>query len=158
MRVKVTRRFLVTFHNSRISNHLTPAGLVLSLPRLMCMGVPAVKQGSRRAKEAMMGAQRNERSAVRVPLHVAATAVCPQLGQQDTSALIRDVTPEGVFFFAQFVPQIGSEVSLSFHSRPAASSPLIHCTGKVVRVERFSSGAAGIALKLHEYRLQEEAC
>jgi len=117
-----------------------------------------VKPGSRRAKAMMRESQQNERSAVRVQLHVAATAVCPQLGKQDTSALIRDVTPEGVFFFAQFVPEIGSEISLSFHSKPTGSSPLIHCTGKVVRIEPFSSGAAGIALKLHEYRLQEEAC
>lgn len=116
-----------------------------------------MKQGSRRAKAMMRESQPNERIAVRVPLHVAATAVCPQLGQEDTSALIRDVTPEGVFFFAQFVPQLGSEISLSFPSKPTASSPLVHCTGMVVRIERFSSGAAGIALKLHEYRLQEEA-
>jgi PilZ domain len=122
------------------------------------MGAPAVNQSSRRAKAMMRESQRDERSAVRVPLHVAATAICPELGQQDASALIRDVTPEGVFFFAQFVPQLGSEISLSFHSKPAASSPLVHCTGKVVRVERFSSGAAGIALKLHAYHLQEEAC
>jgi len=102
--------------------------------------------------------QKNERRAVRVSLHAAAVAHCPQLGQHDVSALIRDVTPEGVFFFAQFVPALGDEVSLSFHSKPSASSPLVHCTGKVVRIERFSSGAAGIALELHEYSVQEEAC
>jgi hypothetical protein len=117
-----------------------------------------VSQGSRRAKAMMRESHQNERRAVRAPLHVAATAVCAQLGQHDVSALIRDVTPEGVFFFAQFVPQMGSEISLSFHSKPTASSPLVYCTGTVVRIERFSSGAAGIALKLHEYRLQEEAC
>ena len=107
----------------------------------------------------MMGEpQKNERRAVRVPLHVAAVAQCPQLGQHDVSALIRDVTPKGVFFFAQFIPALGTEVSLSFHSKPTASSPLVYCTGKVVRIEQFSSGAAGIALQLHEYRVQEEAC
>jgi hypothetical protein len=107
----------------------------------------------------MMGErQQNERQVVRVPLHVAALAQCPQLGQSDISALIRDVTSEGVFFFAQFIPPLGAEVSLSFHSTPSASSPLVYCTGKVVRIEQFSSGAAGIALKLNEYRLQEEAC
>lgn len=117
-----------------------------------------MKPGSQRA-DAMMGEpQKNERYAVRVPLHMAAVAYCPQLGQYDMSALIRDVTPEGVFFFAQFVPALGDEVSLSFHSKPSASSPLVYCTGTVVRIERFSSGAAGIALKLHEYRLQEQAC
>jgi PilZ domain len=122
------------------------------------MGAQAVKTGSRRA-DAMMGEQqKNERRAVRVPLHMAAVAHCSQLGQHDGSALIRDVTPEGVFFFAQFVPALGDEVSLSFHSKPTASSPLVYCTGKVVRIERFSSGAAGIALKIHDYRVQEEAC
>ena len=122
------------------------------------MGAQASKTGSQRA-DAMMGEpQKNERGAVRVPLHVAAVAHCPRLEEHDVSALIRDVTSEGVFFFAQFVPALGDEVSLSFHSRPSASSPLVYCTGKVVRIERFSSGAAGIALKLHEYRLQEEAC
>lgn len=114
--------------------------------------------GSRRANALMGERQTNERGAVRVPLHVAAVAQCPELGQHDISALIRDVTPQGVFFFAQFIPTFGAEVSLSFHSTPSASSPLVYCTGKVVRIEQFSSGAAGIALKLHEYRLQEEAC
>jgi PilZ domain-containing protein len=102
--------------------------------------------------------QTNERRAVRVALHVAALAQCPELGESDISALIRDVSSEGVFFFAQFIPVLGAEVSLCFHSTPSASSPLVYCTGKVVRIEQFSSGAAGIALKLHEYRLQEQAC
>ena len=122
------------------------------------MGAPGVKQGSRRANAMMGEPQKNERRSARVPLHVAAVAHCPQLGHHDTSALIRDVTPEGVFFFAQFIPALGAEISLSFHSKPTGSSPLVYCTGKVVRIEQFSSGAEGIALKLHEYRLQEEAC
>lgn len=117
-----------------------------------------MKTGSRRADAIMGEPENNERHAVRVPLHVAAVAHCPQFDQHDGSALIRDVTPEGVFFFAQFVPALGDEVSLSFHSKPSASSPLVYCTGTVVRIERFSSGAAGIALKLHDYRVQEEAC
>jgi hypothetical protein len=119
------------------------------------MGTPADKPDSRRANAMMGDVQTDERHAVRVPLHVAAVARCPQLGEHDVSALIRDVNAEGVFFFAQFIPTLGDEVSLSFHSKPSASSPLVYCTGKVVRIEQFSSGAAGIALKLHEYRIQE---
>ena len=118
---------------------------------------PGVKPGSWRANAMMGEPQKNERRSVRSALHVAALAQCPQLGQHDISALIRDVTSEGVFFFAQFIPPVGAEVSLSFHSTPSASSPLVHCTGKVVRIEQFSSGAAGIALKLHKYSLQQEA-
>ena len=114
-----------------------------------------MKSGSRRALTIMGNPQKDERSSTRVQLHVAAIANCPQLGQHDVSALIRDVTPEGVFFFAHFVPKLGTEISLSFHSKPSGSSPRVFCTGKVVRIERFSSGAAGIALKLHEYQIQE---
>ena len=122
------------------------------------MGAQSAKPDSRRANAMMGEPQKNERRFIRLPLHVAAVADCPRIGQHDVSALIRDVTPEGVFFFAQFIPALGDEVSLSFHSKLTASSPLVYCTGKVVRIERFSSGAAGIALKLHEYRIQEEAC
>ena len=147
----------VACKSSPVCNNLACSGLASGLPQMLCMGA-AVKPGSRRANALMGEPQKNERRAVRVPLHVAALAQCPQLGHHDVSALIRDVTTEGVFFFAQFVPTLGAEISLSFHSSPGASSPLVYCTGEVVRIEQFSSGAAGIALKLHEYHVREEAC
>lgn len=117
-----------------------------------------MKDASQRAVMLMNKSRNDERSATRSPLHVAAVADCPQLRCFESSALLRDVSPHGVFFFAHFVPEIGAEVCMSFCSRPSGSSPRVYCRGKVVRVEQLSSGAAGIALKLDEYRLTEEIC
>ncbi len=110
---------------------------------------------SERADAIMHHLQPDERSEARVSLHVAALADCPQTGCTGVSALIRDVTPNGVFFFAHFIPAIGAEVTLSFNSKLSAAGPRVSCRGTVVRVERFISGAAGIALKLSTYQVLE---
>ena len=112
---------------------------------------------SKRAAAIMDQRQTNERIAVRVPLHVAAKIDCPEIGYEDRSALIRDVSPHGVFFFAQFIPALGEEIALSFSSASNGGSPRVNCRGHVIRVERFSSGAAGIAVKLDDYQLVENA-
>lgn len=116
-----------------------------------------MKADSPRAASIMSHRQQDERSVSRTALHVAALADCPQTGSLGASALIRDVSNHGVFFFAQFVPELGAEVSLSFCSKPSANSPRVYCRGRVVRVEPFSSGAAGIAIKLDSYRVVAEA-
>jgi hypothetical protein len=119
------------------------------------MELRTVPPESERAAAIMQRILPDERSEARESLHVSALADCPQTGCTGVSALIRDVTPNGVFFFAHFIPAIGAEVSLSFNSKLSAASSRVFCRGTVVRVERFISGAAGIALRLTTYQVLE---
>src|SRR5437588_4686726 len=114
---------------------------------------------SDRATRIMKNLHAEQRAAERRALCVSARVSGADPAQHDKIGLIRDVSPSGIFFYSNFAPEVGSDITLSF-TIPASDrhSPHGHdaegevvCTGKVVRVVKFSEGAAtGIALRLAE--------
>ena len=91
-----------------------------------------------------------ERSRPRVRLHVSTEVNCIGMEARSHVGLLRDVSPDGVFFYSDFKPPIGTEVEVTF-TIPVNSNRLkFVCRGKVLRVEQTASGAApGIAARLY---------
>lgn len=74
--------------------------------------------------------------------------ITSQLGPPHTQVgVVRDVSKESIFFFTHFKPEL--ESTINFVLEIGGSS--IPCTGKVVRVQEASPGAAiGVAVKMQD--------
>lgn len=87
------------------------------------------------------------RSSQRTFMHAAAEVRCAAVPGVHAGVL-RDISEDGVFFYSDFKPPLGTEVRIIFI--PAGfGRPRIYCEGRVVRVEQVRTGAApGIAVHL----------
>jgi hypothetical protein len=71
-------------------------------------------------------------------------------------ALLRDVSNHGVMFYTNFpgstaMPEVGTEVALRFQMPIADRNVRVLWSGKVVRLMRYSTGAAtGIAMRVEQ--------
>ncbi len=76
-------------------------------------------------------------------------------------ALLRDVSNDGVMFYTNFpdstaTPEVGADVALRFQMPISDRNVKVLWTGKVVRLIRYSTGAAtGIAMRLERQELTE---
>ena len=112
---------------------------------------------SDRAIRIMQNLHAEQRATERRALCVSARVSGSDPEQQDKIGLVRDVSALGIFFYSNFAPALGSTITLCF-TIPASdrasdqeSDGEVLCTGKVVRVVKFSEGAAtGVALRLEE--------
>ena len=95
----------------------------------------------------MRGRLRDERSEARTSFHLSGSVKPTRTSTEGHVAFSRDASNRGVFFYSDFAPGVGDELTLTFTS-PDGGCILFE--GSVVRVEHQSPGAAvGIALALH---------
>jgi hypothetical protein len=65
--------------------------------------------------------------------------------------VIRDLSEDGMFFYSDFKPPVGTEVRITFVPPSSGRSARVYCEGVVVRVQQVRAGAApGIAVRLTE--------
>lgn len=113
---------------------------------------------SDRAARIMQNLHHEQRGTHRRSVCLSARVSCAASQHQDKIGLIRDVSDSGIFFYANFAPEVGAKVTLSFSIPPSdenspeeAATGEVTCRGHVVRIVKFSPGAAtGIALRLDE--------
>ena len=91
----------------------------------------------------------------RVKLLVSAKVNCAANAILDHVAFLRDASSDGIFFYSDFIPQIGKEIEITFDIPLLEKSVKVVCRGKVVRVEQVANGAApGIAVRVESRRLK----
>ncbi|PYX88925.1 MAG: hypothetical protein DMG68_06840 [Acidobacteria bacterium] len=65
----------------------------------------------------------------------------------DHVAFVRDISPRGVFFYSDFRPRQGDEITFVLQYLNWSKAPRLHCKGTVVRLEKAVQGSAfGIAV------------
>lgn len=102
---------------------------------------------SARAVAFMSGKLRDERSDARTPLHLPGSVQRTGGGETSHVAFTRDVSSSGLFFYSDFMPALGQDLTLTFVT---PNGGCLMFQGTVVRVEQQSPGAAaGIALILY---------
>ena len=92
------------------------------------------------------------RSCLRIRLAIPAEVTLPDFGSQHHTALVRDISTTGAFFYSNFTPSLQSNITVDFVFPLAERLMKISCSGVVVRVERGATGcAAGIAMHFRNY-------
>ncbi|MGH9669758.1 MAG: PilZ domain-containing protein [Terriglobales bacterium] len=80
-------------------------------------------------------------------------------GARTGAGRTRDVCAHSAFFYTDAAPQVGSELEFTF-TLPAeitlTEGFLVHCKGKVVRVDA-ANGKIGVAALIRQYDLVPEA-
>jgi hypothetical protein len=89
---------------------------------------------------------------MRIALNRGGTAV-DAVAQREHVAFVRDFNFEGIFFYSDFAPALDTEIEVAFSVPDAASYKRFVGKGRVVRVEKQSSGAMGIAVRLAQHAL-----
>jgi hypothetical protein len=107
------------------------------------------QKSSHRAEGIMRHTQPEERSGVRVPVHLSGGVKNAGTERPEHVVLVRDISFQGVFFYSNFKPPVDSDLELSLSLPMAGKNVKIQCHGKVVRVEPSGPSAYGIAVKLH---------
>lgn len=103
---------------------------------------------SQRAIDIMRSVLPEARKVSRVRLTIPASVSSPSLACNDRLAILRDLSTEGAFFYAELDAVEGAPITLDFVLVAFGKNIRMECTGKVVRVERFPRGAAtGIAVQ-----------
>lgn len=96
------------------------------------------------------------RTAVRFPLHLDIVLTTPQ---GDYKAVTHDVSANGMLFFAEDLPAVGTSVEFRL-KMPAAimggtEDVLLHCIGRIVR-HTVENGKKAAAAVIDEYSLRAE--
>ena len=95
----------------------------------------------------MRGNMRDQRAEPRTSLHLSGNVRATRVPSDGHVAFARDISHTGMFFYSDFSPLVGEELTLTF-TTPEGGCLLLE--GSVLRVEQQSPGAAvGIALVLH---------
>ena len=114
-----------------------------------------------RAEEVMLRTRPDQRSSPRAAVCVSATAVFVASSPIELVALLRDVSSNGAMFYTNLPesvvpPAIGADVILRFQMPLSDRRMKVLWTGKVVRLIRYSAGAAtGVAMKLDRQEFSE---
>jgi hypothetical protein len=94
------------------------------------------------------------RSSLRVQMAIPAEVICPDPGGQHHTALVRDISFSGAFFYSNFTPQLNSQITIDFVFPIVERRMKVTCHGAVVRVERSAPGAAtGIAMQFQRHQV-----
>ena len=108
----------------------------------------SVAERSQRAVDIMRSVLPEARKVSRVRLTIPASVSSPSLRCDDRLAILRDLSTEGAFFYAELDAVEGAPITLEFVLVAFGKNIRMQCAGNVVRVERFPRGAAtGIAVK-----------
>lgn len=102
---------------------------------------------SLRAVDYMRGALRDQRCDARTSFHLPGTVKQTRAATMAHVAFTRDVSTNGLFFYSDFTPALGDDLTLTFNT-PHGGCLMFQ--GNVVRVEQQKPGSAiGIALLLY---------
>ena len=89
---------------------------------------------------------RKNRSSRRQLIHSAAQISVP--GDGEHNGIVRDLSPDGIFLYSNFRPEVGADIAVAFTTRVGKEMVKIFTLAKVVRVQQVVSGAApGIAAR-----------
>lgn len=92
------------------------------------------------------------RSCMRIRLAVPAEVSCPGVHPEHHTALVRDISTSGAFFYSNFTPEPDSNITIDFVFPIVERRMKVTCHGVVVRVERSSTGGAtGIAMQFRHH-------
>lgn len=127
-------------------SNLVLAGEVHSSSGMWVEG--GLAERSQRAIDIMRSVLPEARQVSRVHLTIPASVSCPSLHCEDRLAILRDLSTEGAFFYAELDAREGAPVTLHFVLSAFGKNIRMECAGSIVRVERFPRGAAtGIAVQ-----------
>jgi hypothetical protein len=90
---------------------------------------------------------------MRVALHRGGTARYGAPEPREHVAFVRDFNFNGIFFFSDFEPAEGAPLEVAFAVPDSASYKRFMGRGTVVRVEKMTSGAIGIAAQFDQCEL-----
>ena len=92
------------------------------------------------------------RSCMRIRLAIPAEVICPDSDPQHHTALVRDISTSGAFFYSNFTPILHTNITMDFVFPVADRVMKVSCSGTVVRVEGAGNGCAvGIAMHFRHY-------
>ena len=104
-------------------------------------------------------AQTDKRSTRRFPLSLPVSVKVKTTGKSEVVSETRNVSARGVFFYMESAPAEGSEVEFTLTLPPEITlteALRIHCSGRVVRIDRGSGPKFGIAAAIDKYDLSGE--
>ena len=104
-------------------------------------------------------AQTDKRSTRRFPLSLPVAVKVKTAGKSEVVSETRNVSARGVFFYMESAPAEGSEVEFTLTLPPEITlteALRIHCSGRVVRIDRGSGAKFGIAAAIDKYDLSGE--
>jgi PilZ domain-containing protein len=105
--------------------------------------------------------QQEKRAARRFALHIPVTVAHGENSKPGEAGQIRDVSARGICFYLGSAVDQGSPIAFTLTLPPEITltdSIRVHCKGRVVRVEDFSSsGKLAVAAVIEEYEFLPEA-
>lgn len=112
-------------------------------------------QTQRYRADILMGSKEAEqRAGMRRKVNVCGEIVCPGAAGTRHLALVRDVSATGIFFYSNFDPPLGADVTVAFTMPGAEGYVEVLCQGRVIRREEYPAGAAtGIAARLYKQEI-----
>ena len=103
--------------------------------------------------------QGDKRGTRRFPLSLPVAVKMKTTEKSEIVSETRDVSARGVFFYMETAPEAGSEVEFTLTLPPEITlteALRIHCTGRVVRVDKGEGTKFGIAAAIDKYDLSSE--
>jgi hypothetical protein len=93
------------------------------------------------------------RGAARVFVRLPAWVTVESQDMTEHVAFVRDISPRGIFFYSDWAPSRGQEISFVLQYLSGTNKVRLHLTGMVVRVERSAADSAtGIAVAFDSQR------
>jgi hypothetical protein len=103
--------------------------------------------------------QTDKRSTRRFPLSLPVAVKVKTKEKSEIVSETRNVSARGVFFYMETAPAEGSEVEFTLTLPPEITlteALRIHCSGRVVRIDRGEGTKFGIAAAIDKYDLSGE--
>jgi hypothetical protein len=101
-----------------------------------------------------------KRGTRRFSLQLPITVRLPDDARDELQATTKDVSARGIYFFLDRRVEEGSKIEFTLTLPPEVTlteSIRVRCVGRVVRVERGSSGKTGIASIIEQYEFLADA-
>jgi PilZ domain len=94
---------------------------------------------------AVMAKHKQQRNAARIFVRLPAW-VTLEARPDEHVAFVRDISPRGIFFYSDFVPQECDEIRFVLEYLSGKNKTRLHLHGKVVRLEQQAEKTMGIAV------------
>lgn len=104
------------------------------------------------AADAVMVKHQQQRNAARIFVRLPAW-VTLETRPDEHVAFVRDISPRGIFFYSDFLPNEGDDIGFVLEYLSGKNKTRLHLHGKVVRLEQQAENTVGIAVQfdtLHE--------
>ena len=114
-------------------------------PRRRTLPNPSSWMRREQAATAVMVKAKQQRNAVRMFVRLPAW-VTLETRSNEHIAFVRDISPRGVFFYSDFMPKQGDQITFVLEYLSGKNRTRLHLQGKVVRLERQTEKTVGIAV------------